>query len=87
MNKAVIFLASLTLLVVGCSDKDESGTSQVEKSTAGGVVEEIDVTTESAVPATSDMAPGAAGEEMGKTGDADDQGEAAGKDTGSAPGK
>ena len=85
MNKTVVLLASLALLVAGCGDKDESGTSQVEESAAGGVVEEIDVTTESAEPAASDMAPGAAGEELGKAGDAANQG--ADEDVDSAAGK
>jgi hypothetical protein len=87
MDKTVILLASLALLFVGCGDKNESGTSQVDESNVGGVVEEVDVTTESAEPAASDMVPETAGEEMGKAGDADEQGEEAAKDADSAPGK
>jgi hypothetical protein len=87
MNKTVILLASLALLFVGCSDKNESGTSQGGESNVGEVIEEVDVTTESAEPAASDLAPETAGEEMGKTGDADDQGEETAKDADSTPGK
>lgn len=63
MYRAVILLASLALQVVGCGDKDESSTSQVEKSTVGEVVEEIDVTTESAGPTASVMAPETSGDQ------------------------
>jgi hypothetical protein len=87
MNKTVILLASLALLFVGCGDKNESGTSQVGESNVGEVVEEVDVTTESAEPAASDMAPETAGEELGKAGDVDKRGEEAAKDADSTPGK
>lgn len=87
MNKTVILLASLALLFVGCGDKNKSGTSQVGESNVGEVVEEVDVNTESAEPAASDMATEKAGDEMGKAGDSDEQGEAAAKDADSPPGK
>lgn len=87
MNKTVILLASLALLFVGCGDKNESGTSQVGESNVGEVVEEVDVTTESAEPAAGDMATETAAEEMDKAGVADEQGEEAAKDADSKPGK
>jgi hypothetical protein len=66
-------LASWAFPVAGCGDKDESGDSQVEESTAGVGVEESNLYTESAAPAASDKGPGAAGEDMGKAGGAGNQ--------------
>jgi hypothetical protein len=85
MHKTVILLASWALLVAGCGEKDESGSSQVEESTAGVGVEESNVYTESAATAASDMGPGAAGEYMGKAGGAGNQ--CADEDDDSATGK
>jgi PBP1b-binding outer membrane lipoprotein LpoB len=96
MKKTVILLASMALLVAGCGDKDESTTSQSEESSVeeviesgpGAVVEEVDVTTESAEPTDSEMVPEAAGETMDKAGEAANQGEEEAKGAaGSAPGK
>ena len=103
MKNAVILLASMALLVAGCGDKDESSTTQVEESSIeevvesgpGAVVDEVEVTTESAEPSDSEMAPDASGEPMDKAGEAANQAaeEAKGvapdamKDTGSTPGK
>ena len=93
MNKVVLVLSSLALLLGGCSDKGDSATSQMEETTVEEVVEsgpavmeEKEVTTETAEPAGVDMMPEASDEETGMGSDVHDQGEDANKDTGSAMG-
>jgi hypothetical protein len=82
MNRTVLVVSSLALLLGGCSDKDDSATSQVEETTVEDVVEstpaaveETEVITETAEPAGGNMMPEASDEETHKGSDVEDQGE------------
>ena len=93
MNRTVFVVSSLVLLLGGCSDKDDSATSQVEETTVEDVVEsgpaaveETEVITETAEPAGGDMMPEASDEETGKGSDVQEQGEEATEDTDSTKG-
>jgi PBP1b-binding outer membrane lipoprotein LpoB len=93
MNRTVFVVSSLVLLLGGCSDKGDSATSQVEKTTVEEVVEsapaavqETEVITETAEPVGGDAMPEASEEETGRGTDAQDQKEDATKNTGSTMG-
>lgn len=76
-------------------DRGQMDTGQMEETTTvdevvesgPAAMEEMEVTTESAEPATSDMAPAGSDEEMGMGGDAGDQEEDAPKGTDPATGE